>query len=64
MNPPIIDCSTKEEREEYIKEKYKCKSSCEICGNCKVFKGKSAETVFVDYIEGLKEYNEVLKEYR
>lgn len=64
MNPPSIENSTKEEREKYIKEKYICRANCEICGNCKVFKGSSAETIFLDYIEGLKEYQEILKEYR
>ena len=57
---PLIDNSTKKEREEYIESVYGCKHNCEICGMCSVFKGKSPEIVFGEYIEGKKELSEIL----
>ena len=50
MLVPKIENSTKEEREQFIKENYKCKANCDMCGLCKVFKGKSAEVAYADYI--------------
>jgi len=59
MNPPKIENSTKEEREKYINHKYGCKNNCEICGMCKVLKGKSPEIVFAEYIEGIKDIKDI-----
>lgn len=64
MYPPELDKSTKEEREQFIKEKFACKSNCEICGMCKVFKGKSAETVYADYIDGIRDFSDIASDYR
>lgn len=61
MNPPDLDKSTTEERKQYIKETFACKSKCELCGLCKVFKGKSAEVVYADYIEGIRDFNDINK---
>ena len=48
-----IHNSTKEERENYIKELFHCHhGDCENCGVCMIFKGKSPVDVFHDYIEG------------
>lgn len=64
MYPPEIDKSTKKEREQYIKEKFACRSNCEMCGICKVLKGKSAEAAYSDYIEGKREFVDVAADYR
>ncbi len=64
MMPPEIYSSTREERENYIKEKFACKHNCEICGLCQVFKGKEPEAVYRDYIEGIKDYAGITEEYR
>lgn len=58
MYPPEIDKSSKEEREQYIKETFQCKGNCDICGFCAAYKGKSAEAVYKDYIEGKKNFIE------
>ncbi|SFK58603.1 hypothetical protein SAMN05216390_1024 [Lachnospiraceae bacterium KH1T2] len=47
-----IGNSTLEERRAYIKERYPCISGCDMCGLCKVFRGKDAETAYKDYIDG------------
>lgn len=46
MRPPEIKQSTREEREAYLKEAFRCKGNCDICGNCAVLRGKSAEAVY------------------
>lgn len=57
-----IHNSTKEERENYIKELFHCHhGDCENCGVCMIFKGKSPVDVFHDYIEGEKEFFEIAK---
>lgn len=52
MRPPEIEESTIEEREKYIAETFACKGNCDICGFCAAYHGKSAETVYKDYIQG------------
>ncbi|MDO4500243.1 MAG: hypothetical protein Q4B60_03100 [Erysipelotrichaceae bacterium] len=64
MRAPDINSSSIEERENYIKEAYRCKGNCEICGLCAVLKGKSAEVVFDEYIKGEKAYFDIVKELR
>lgn len=56
MMVPKIDNSDREERLAYVREKYKCRVDCDMCGNCKVLRGRDAEDVFADYIEGKTEY--------
>lgn len=51
--------STREQREEYIRVRYACKSDCENCGMCKVLKGKTPEIAFAEYIEGSKELSDI-----
>ena len=47
---PEIGNSTSEERRAYIKERYPCISDCDMCGLCKVFRGKDAEmSVFTSF---------------
>ncbi|MCR4744199.1 MAG: hypothetical protein K5894_03095 [Lachnospiraceae bacterium] len=62
-NPPEVEFSTIEERREYIKKRFPCISNCEMCGLCKVFHGKDAETAYKDYINGKKTFNEISREY-
>lgn len=61
---PDISNSTREEREQYIKETFRCRSDCDNCGICKVYRGKEPLVVFADYIEGKKDFFEIQKDYR
>ena len=61
---PEIDASTKEERRQYIKERFPCIADCDMCGLCKVFRGKDAETAYKEYIDGEKSFLEVSADYR
>lgn len=56
--------ASKEERENFIKTTYQCKVDCDLCGICAVFHGKDPMIVFKDYIEGHREYLDILKDYR
>lgn len=64
MSAPKIDSSTKEEREEFIKQTYPCIADCDMCGICKIFRGRQPEIVFMDYIEGIREYQELAADIR
>ena len=61
---PEIDASTKEERRQYIKERFPCIADCDMCGLCKVFRGKDAETAYKEYIDGERSFLEVSADYR
>lgn len=61
---PEITTSTKEEREQYIKMHFACKSNCEICGICQMYRGKDPLIVYKDYIDGKTDYFEIAKRYR
>ncbi len=63
-NPPEISDSTIEERREDIKKRFPCIADCDMCGRCKVFHGKDAETAYADYIQGNRSFVEVSGEYR
>jgi hypothetical protein len=63
-NAPEIACSTVEERREYIKEKYPCIADCDMCGLCKVFRGRDAEHAFEDYISGRRSFMDVSADYK
>ena len=57
MIAPKIDYSTKEERLDYIRERFHCKApACGGCGSCRMQGGKPAVEVFKDYIEGTVEF--------
>lgn len=62
--PPKIDASTREEREEYIKKTFWCRSDCDSCGICQVYGGKEPLIVYEDYIEGRKSFQEIAEMYR
>ncbi|MBR0382980.1 MAG: hypothetical protein IJH71_11165 [Eubacterium sp.] len=64
MRPPKIVASTKEERAEYIRKRFVCISDCDMCGLCKVFRGKNPETAFADYIDGKRDFTDVSADYR
>ena len=64
MRPPEINNSTKEERAKYISDNYYCRSNCEICGQCSIFHGQSAESVYAEYIAGLRSFEDITKDLR
>lgn len=64
MTPPDIKQSTKEERREYIQKAWQCQHNCELCGKCHILKGKDAETLYSEYIEGNKTYMDITLEIR
>ncbi len=71
MNPPRIDTSTREEpfdsaqdRLAYVREKWECMHNCELCGKCHILKGRDAETLYADYIEGKRSYIDITLELR
>ena len=61
---PEISESTREERAEYIRKKFVCISDCDMCGLCAVFRGKTPETAYADYIEGKRDYIDVSADFR
>ena len=61
---PEIKDSTSEERRAYIKERFPCIADCDMCGLCKVFRGKDAETAYADYISGNRSFTEVSADYK
>ena len=64
INAPEIADSTVEERRAFIKPKYPCIADCDMCGLCKVFRGKDAEHAYEDYITGKRSYSDVSADYR
>ena len=64
MQPPKIENSTKEERVAYILEAWKCLHDCESCGKCRIMKGRDAEVLYADYIEGKRSYMDITLEIR
>ena len=64
MTPPKIEESTAEERKNYVVNAWKCMHDCEACGKCRILKGKDAEALYSDYINGKRSYMEVTLEIR
>ena len=64
MTTPDIHNSTKEERREYVLEAWKCLHDCEMCGKCRILRGRDPETLYADYIEGKRNYIDVTLEIR
>ena len=62
--PPKIEDSTKEERQAYVSKAWRCLHNCEICGKCHILKGKDAETLYADYIDGKRSYMDITLEIR
>lgn len=64
MMPLRIEQSTKEERRAFVLDAWMCLHDCESCGKCHILKGKDAETLYADYIEGLRSYMDVTLDIR
>lgn len=64
MMAPQIEESTREERQAYVLEAWKCLHDCEACGKCRILKGRDVELLYVDYIEGRRSYMDVTLEVR
>lgn len=64
MIPPNIEESTAEERRAFVVEQWKCLHNCELCGKCSILKGRNAELVYADYIEGVRSYMDITFELR
>lgn len=64
MQPPKIDNSTKEERRAYVLETWKCLACCDECSKCRILKGRDAEALYAEYIEGKRSYMDITLEIR
>lgn len=64
MIPPPIEQSTRKERQTFVIDAWKCLHDCEMCGKCRILKGKDAETLYADYIEGRRSYIDVTLDIR
>ena len=64
MTPPPNEQSTWEARRAYVLDAWKCLHDCESCGKCRILKGKDAETLYADSIEGKRSYMDVTLELR
>ena len=64
MRAPDIADSTRDERQEFVREAWKCLHDCEMCGKCRILKGRDAEIVYADYIEGKRTYMDITLEIR
>ena len=64
VNAPEITYSTAEERREFIRKKYPCIADCDMCGLCRVFRGKNPEIAYADYINGKRDFTDVSADYR
>ncbi|MBR5282656.1 MAG: hypothetical protein IKU22_07740 [Alistipes sp.] len=61
---PSIENSTTEERRAFVAEQWRCLHNCELCGKCNILKGRNAELLYADYIEGRRTYREITLEIR
>ena len=61
---PTIDSSTVDERREYVAHQWRCLHNCEMCGKCAILRGKEAEIIYADYIDGRRSYMDVTLEIR
>ena len=64
MTAPAIETSTREERLEFIREEFKCLGTCPICGKCSFLRGREAEELYADYIDGLRSFCDITIEHR
>ena len=62
MKSLLIKDTTKEEREEIIRESLDCGGGCENCSSCGLG-GGSPWGIYQDYIDGKKELKEINMEY-
>ena len=64
MVTPDIETSTREERLEFIREGFKCLGNCPICGKYNFLRGREAEDLYADYIDGQRSFREITTEHR
>jgi len=64
MSAPELTASSREERLAFIKDEFRCLHNCEICGKCSFLKGREAEEIYKDYIEGIRPFMEITMEQR
>ena len=64
MVTPDIETSTREERLEFIREEFKCLRNSPICGKCNLLRGREAEDLYADYIEGHRSFRDITAEHR
>lgn len=64
MIPPNIETSTREERLAYVRDAWQCMHNCELCGKCHILRGRDAEILYADYIEGKRSYKDITLEIR
>ena len=64
MFAPEVENSTREERLEYVQDRWRCMCNCELCGKCNMLRGRDAEIVYEDYIEGRRAYRDITIELR
>jgi len=62
MEIPPIENSTREQRLDYVISQWMCNFHCATCGKCRILKGRDPEDIFIDYIEGLRSYQEISTE--
>lgn len=59
-----IKQTTQKERQKIIDEMFQCHhGDCDNCGVCVIFKGTSPQLVYKDYIEGIREFAEIAREW-
>ena len=64
MTPPSIEQSTREERRIFVLQAWECLHDCEACGKCRLLKGRDAEPLYADYIEGIRSYRDITLDLR
>lgn len=64
MTAPDINQSTPQERRVFVNNEWKCMHNCELCGKCHILKGRDAESLYADYIEGKRSYIDLTLEIR
>ena len=64
MTAPAIESSTREERLAFVLDAWKCLHNCELCGKCRILKGRNEEVLYADYIAGNRSYIDVTLEIR
>ena len=43
---------------------YPCLADCDMCGLCKVFRGKDPENAYDVYIKGIRSFEDVSNDYK
>jgi len=61
---PEISSTTREERLDFVRKEFECLHNCEICGMCSFLKGREAEEIYRDYIDGTRSFREITVEQR